>query len=54
MPDLVAGYPWFGAWARDTMTSYEGLFLETGRADEGRRLLERYAATLATPMPSWP
>jgi predicted glycogen debranching enzyme len=28
------------------MTSYEGLFLETGRADEGRRLLERNAATL--------
>ena len=24
------------------MTSYEGLFLETGRAEEGRRLLERY------------
>ena len=49
-PDVVAGYPWFGAWARDTMTSYEGLFLETGRAEEGRRLLERYAATLSEGM----
>jgi glycogen debranching enzyme len=29
-PDVVAGYPWFGAWSRDTMTSYEGLFLATG------------------------
>ena len=38
-PDVVAGYPWFGAWSRDTMISYEGLFLATGRADEGRELL---------------
>ncbi|MGH3570340.1 MAG: glycogen debranching enzyme N-terminal domain-containing protein [Pseudonocardiaceae bacterium] len=38
-PDVVAGYPWFGAWSRDTMTSYEGLFLATGRVDEGRALL---------------
>ncbi len=49
-PDVVAGYPWFGAWARDTMTSYEGLFLQTGRAAEGRRLLERYGATLSEGM----
>jgi predicted glycogen debranching enzyme len=45
-PDVVAGYPWFGSWSRDTMTSYEGLFLETGRHDEGRELLLRYGATL--------
>jgi len=38
-PTVVAGYPWFGDWSRDTMTSYEGLFLETGRHDEGRELL---------------
>jgi predicted glycogen debranching enzyme len=49
-PTVVAGYPWFGDWSRDTMTSYEGLFLETGRADEGRRLLERNAATLSEGM----
>ena len=36
---MVAGYPWFGAWSRDTMLSYEGLFLATGRAAEGRELL---------------
>lgn len=45
-PDVVAGYPWFGAWSRDTMISYEGLFLCTNRADEGRDLLRAYAATL--------
>jgi predicted glycogen debranching enzyme len=49
-PDVVAGYPWFGSWSRDTMTSYEGLFLETGRADEGRQLLTAYAATLSEGM----
>ena len=38
-PDVVAGYPWFGGSLGDTMTSYEGLFLETGRAEEGRELL---------------
>ena len=36
-PDVVAGYPWFGAWSRDTMPSYEGLFLATGRAERGPR-----------------
>lgn len=49
-PSVVAGYPWFGSWSRDTMTSYEGLFLETGRAEEGRKLLEREAATLGEGM----
>jgi predicted glycogen debranching enzyme len=49
-PTVVAGYPWFGDWSRDTMTSYEGLFLETGRSDEGRRLLVRNAATLSEGM----
>ncbi len=45
-PDVVAGYPWFGAWSRDTMIAFEGLFLATGRAAEGRQLLRRYAASL--------
>ncbi|GAB2588344.1 glycogen debranching protein [Paractinoplanes abujensis] len=49
-PDVVAGYPWFGAWSRDTMLSYEGLFLTTGRADEGRELLRAYGETLSEGM----
>jgi predicted glycogen debranching enzyme len=40
-PTVVAGYPWFGDWSRDTFTSYEGLFLCTGRAEEGREVLRR-------------
>jgi predicted glycogen debranching enzyme len=49
-PDVVAGYPWFGAWSRDTMISYEGLFVRTGRAEQGRELLRGYAATLSAGM----
>lgn len=49
-PDVVAGYPWFGAWSRDTMTAYEGLFLTTGRDAEGGELLRSYAATLSAGM----
>ncbi len=46
----VAGYPWFGEWSRDTMTSYEGLFLTSGRYDEGRSALLRAGATVSDGM----
>ncbi|MGY0234341.1 amylo-alpha-1,6-glucosidase [Longispora urticae] len=49
-PDVVAGYPWFGPWTRDTLTCYEGLFLATGWTAEGRELLTSYAATLSEGM----
>ena len=49
-PDVVAGYPWFGSWSRDTMISYEGLFLATRRAKLGRELLRAYARTLCDGM----
>jgi predicted glycogen debranching enzyme len=49
-PEVIAGYPWFGAWSRDTMISYEGLFLCTGRVGEGRELLRSYASTLSDGM----
>jgi predicted glycogen debranching enzyme len=49
-PGVVAGYPWFGEWSRDTMTSYQGLFLATGRVREGAALLRRYADTVSDGM----
>src|SRR5207247_843703 len=49
-PTVVAGYPWFGEWSRDTMTSYDGLFLRTHRWAEGRELLTRTAAGLSEGM----
>ncbi|MEV4508345.1 amylo-alpha-1,6-glucosidase [Dactylosporangium sp. NPDC049525] len=42
-PAVVAGYPWFGSYLRDTMTAYEGLFLATGRVEEGARLLRAHS-----------
>jgi glycogen debranching enzyme len=49
-PAVVAGCPWFSEWSRDTLTSYEGLVLETGRAGEGMLLLQRAAASLSEGM----
>jgi predicted glycogen debranching enzyme len=49
-PTAVAGYPWFGEWSRDLFTSYEGLFLCTGRADEGRGVLTRAAGSVSEGM----
>src|SRR4051794_30470789 len=46
----VAGYPWFGEWSRDLMTSYEGLFLTPNRWDEGRSVLRASAATVSEGM----
>lgn len=45
-PGVVAGYPWFGEWSRDTMLCVPGLLLSTGRLDEARALLRRWAVTL--------
>ena len=33
---VIAGYPWFGDWGRDTMISLPGLGLATGRFDDAR------------------
>ncbi len=41
---VVAGYPWFGEWGRDTMTALPGLTLATGRAELARRVLRAAAA----------
>jgi predicted glycogen debranching enzyme len=49
-PTAVAGYPWFGEWSRDLMTSYEGLYLSTNRWDEGREVLRSSAATVSEGM----
>lgn len=40
---IIAGYPWFTDWGRDTMISLEGLTLSTGRPEEARAILKTYA-----------
>ena len=39
---IIAGYPWFGEWGRDTMISLPGLLLATGRYRQARHLLSTY------------
>jgi 4-alpha-glucanotransferase len=41
---IIAGYPWFGDWGRDTMISLPGLTIATGRTDIARSILLGYAA----------
>lgn len=40
---IIAGYPWFSDWGRDSMISLPGLLLCTGRHAEARALLETFA-----------
>jgi len=40
---VIAGYPWFGDWGRDTMISLPGLALATGRRDCAREILLTFA-----------
>ena len=40
---VIAGYPWFGDWGRDTMIALPGLTLATGRYDTARRILQTFA-----------
>jgi predicted glycogen debranching enzyme len=41
---IIAGYPWFSDWGRDTMISLPGLTLATGRKDLAATILRTYAA----------
>ncbi|HEX4499270.1 MAG TPA: amylo-alpha-1,6-glucosidase, partial [Thermoanaerobaculia bacterium] len=43
---VIAGYPWFGDWGRDTMISLPGLTLVTGRYDEARNILRTFARSI--------
>jgi len=40
---IIAGYPWFSDWGRDTMISLPGLTLATGRTEIARGILTTYA-----------
>ena len=56
LPDLpdgesvIAGYPWFGDWGRDTMIALPGLTLATGHYDSARRILQTFARFVAQGM----
>ncbi len=43
---VIAGYPWFEDWGRDTFIALPGLALETGRQELSASLLRTFAAHL--------
>lgn len=43
---VIAGYPWFSDWGRDTMISLPGLTLVTGRYDDARNILRTFARSI--------
>ena len=40
---VIAGYPWFGDWGRDTMIALPGLTLSTGRTEIAAEILRTFA-----------
>jgi predicted glycogen debranching enzyme len=47
---IIAGYPWFGDWGRDTFISMRGLCLATGRMEEAHHILTAWAGTVSQGM----
>ncbi|MCC6574924.1 MAG: glycogen debranching enzyme family protein [Planctomycetes bacterium] len=41
-PGVIAGYPWFGEWARDTLLSLDGLLLRRKQNNHAAAIIERY------------
>ena len=44
---ILAGYPWFADWGRDTMIALPGICLATGRHAEAREILTSFARFVA-------
>ncbi|OZI30281.1 hypothetical protein CAL29_19730 [Bordetella genomosp. 10] len=49
-PTLLAGYPWFTDWGRDTFIALRGLLLATGRVAEAGDLLEAWTGYVSDGM----
>ena len=47
---IVAGYPWFTDWGRDTFIALRGLCLATGRLDDARSILLEWAGHVSEGM----
>jgi predicted glycogen debranching enzyme len=43
---ILAGYPWFTDWGRDTMISLPGLCLCTGKVETAKSILRAYASQM--------
>jgi predicted glycogen debranching enzyme len=47
---IIAGYPWFTDWGRDTFIALRGLCLATGRLDDARAILLEWAGLVSEGM----
>lgn len=47
---VIAGYPWFTDWGRDTFIALRGLCLATGRLDDARGILVEWAQAVSDGM----
>jgi predicted glycogen debranching enzyme len=47
---IVAGYPWFTDWGRDTFIALRGLCLATGRLEEARDILLEWSGAVSEGM----
>ncbi len=44
--EIIAGYPWFQAWGRDTFISLPGLCFVSGRIEDGKQILKDLMAQM--------
>jgi predicted glycogen debranching enzyme len=47
---VIAGYPWFSDWGRDTMIAFPGLFLVPRRIEQARQVLSVFASYVSEGM----
>ncbi|MCX4144200.1 amylo-alpha-1,6-glucosidase [Paraburkholderia madseniana] len=47
---ILAGFPWFTDWGRDTFIAMRGLLIATGRLDEAEAILLEWSRTLSEGM----
>jgi predicted glycogen debranching enzyme len=47
---IIAGYPWFGDWGRDTFIAAPGLLFATGRLEDAREVLLGWAGLVSRGM----
>lgn len=43
---IIAGYPWFSDWGRDTMIALPGLCLTTNRFDDAKKIILAFASNI--------
>ncbi|MCX8473584.1 MAG: glycogen debranching enzyme N-terminal domain-containing protein [Sediminibacterium sp.] len=49
-PTIIAGYPWFTDWGRDTMIALRGISIATGKHQEAKNILETFLVNISKGM----